>query len=102
MRGLLCFGIDSYWRLMSKRWRLFLLRNCQLRPDVLPVVGAQILAGDLSVGFALDAHAYDDLQKLPDGNRLAQVADSGATALRKRRLLSHGQAVQVFQKESHD
>lgn len=73
----------------------------QLGPDVAPVVGAQVFAGDLATGLALDTHADDNFQKLPDGNRLAQVTHRGSTALRERRLLSHGQAIQVFQKESH-
>ena len=101
MGGLHCFGIDSCWRLTGKRWGLVWLRFGQLGPDQVPVVGAQVFAGDLAAGFALDGHTDNGFQKLPDGNRLAQISDRGAAALRERSLFRHRQAVQVFQEGSH-
>ena len=54
MRGLLCFGIDSALRLTGKRWRGFLMGFGQLGPDVLPVGGAQVFAGDAATGCIFD------------------------------------------------
>ena len=54
MRRLLYFGIDSRWRLLGRRRGCVGLGVGQLGPDVLPVVGAQVTASDLSVGHALD------------------------------------------------
>lgn len=48
------FGIDSCLRLLGRRRGCVGLGVGQLGPDVLPVVGAQVAASDLSVGHALD------------------------------------------------
>lgn len=70
--------------------------------EVLPIgIRQDRLTCDATARFALDVDAELSVQTLPHGNRLTQVTDRGATTLRKSRLFSHGQAIQVFQKESH-
>ena len=70
--------------------------------EILPIsIRQHRLTGDATARFALNVDAELSVQALPHGNRLTQVTDRSATTLRKSRLFSHGQAIQVFQKESH-
>jgi len=43
MGGPLRYGFRSCLRLIGKRWRLFFLRIRKLRPDLAPIVGAEVL-----------------------------------------------------------
>ena len=56
MGGLHCFGIDSYPRLMGRGFGVALLMLNTIRPVVLPVVWAQLAAGDAAIRQGLNAH----------------------------------------------
>lgn len=73
----------------------------KLRPDFLPVVGAQIAAGYLSSCNSFNGSANGGIEHITNTGRLAHVALSGAAIHGKRLALSLRQRVEVFDESFH-
>ena len=104
MGGLHCFGIDSYLRLLGKRWGVFWLipTLASTTAQILPIEAwKKALAAQNAPAFTLqmDAQLYAEL--LLCGDRFSQVSHAGFATCSERLALSGREASQVVQDLLH-